>query len=281
MAIQNRRGSFEDFNPAELLAGELAVVQEGDTASTTGRSLYVCFEPGVVKRIADYEDIQDEIQEAAEQYISDISTVASSARTATADAVAATADANAAAEAAWEAAGSDISNKTVTFSTPASPADLATGESLQTLIGKVQAYINSRSYVGMIIHSTTLNTMAKVIAQYGGTTWVQHNGYMLRAANTNVMPNQLAKTGGTETHTLTVNEMPAHTHVQDQHRHNLGRRNVYAGNGSAVAVVTYGGGTANDAVSGYTTATNQDTGGGQAHNNMPPYKNVYIWERTA
>ena len=110
MAIQNRRGSFEDFNPAELLAGELAVVQEGDTASTTGRSLYVCFEPGVVKRIADYEDIQDEIQEAAEQYISDISTVASNARTATANAVAATNDANAAAEAAWEAAGSDISN---------------------------------------------------------------------------------------------------------------------------------------------------------------------------
>lgn len=281
MAIQNRRGSFEDFNPAELLAGELAVVQEGDTASTTGRSLYVCFEPGVVKRIADYEDIQDEIQEAAEQYISDISTVASNARTATANAVAATNDANAAAEAAWEAAGSDISNKTVTFSTPSSPSALATGDSLETLIGKIQAYINSRSYVGMIIHSTTLNTMQKVVEQYGGTTWIRHSGYVLYGAITNVSPGYAGKTGGEETHTLTVDEMPTHTHEQDQHKHNLGRRNVYAGNGSAVAVVTYGGGTANDAVTGYTTATNQDTGGGQAHNNMMPYKNVYIWERTA
>ena len=281
MAIQNRRGSFEDFNPAELLAGELAVVQEGDTASTTGRSLYVCFEPGVVKRIADYEDIQDEIQEAAEQYISDISTVASNARTATANAVAATNDANAAAEAAWEAAGSDISNKTVTFSTPSSPSALATGDSLETLIGKIQAYINSRSYVGMIIHSTTLNTMQKVVEQYGGTTWIRHSGYVLYGAITNVSPGYAGKTGGEENHTLTVDEMPTHTHVQDQHRHNLGRRNVYAGNGSAVAVVTYGGGAANDAVTGYTTATNQNTGGGQAHNNMMPYKNVYIWERTA
>ena len=281
MAIQNRRGSFEDFNPAELLAGELAVVQEGDTASTTGRSLYVCFEPGVVKRIADYEDIQDEIQEAAEQYISDISTVASSARTATANAVAATNDANAAAEAAWEAAGSDISNKTVTFSTPSSPSALATGDSLETLIGKLQAYINSRSYVGMIIHSTTLNTMQKVVEQYGGTTWIRHSGYVLYGAITNVSPGYAGKTGGEENHTPTVDEMPTHTHVQDQHRHNLGRRNVYAGNGSAVAVVTYGGGAANDAVTGYATATNQDTGGGQAHNNMMPYKNVYIWERTA
>lgn len=71
MAIQNRRGRFEDFNPEELLAGELAVVQEGDAASSTGRSLYICFQPGIVKRIADYEDIQDMVADVAEGYIQD------------------------------------------------------------------------------------------------------------------------------------------------------------------------------------------------------------------
>lgn len=71
MAIQNRRGRYEDFNPEELLAGELAVVQEGDTSSSTGRSLYICFQPGIVKRIADYEDIQDMVADVAEGYIQD------------------------------------------------------------------------------------------------------------------------------------------------------------------------------------------------------------------
>ena len=158
---------------------------------------------------------------------------------------------------------------------------------LAYLWGKIKAYVDSHSgggqasHVGMIIHSTTLNTMAKVVAEYGGTTWIQHSGYMLYGAVSNVVANSAVKTGGETTHTLTKDEMPAHTHTQDQHRHALGRRNVYTASGSAVAVVTYGGGTANDSYSGYTTATNQNTGGGQAHNNMPPYKNVYIWERTA
>ena len=45
---------------------------------------------------------------------------------------------------------------------------------LSYLWGKIKAYVDSRSggsssHVGMIIQSTTLDTMAKVIAVYGGT----------------------------------------------------------------------------------------------------------------
>lgn len=269
MAIQNRRGSYEDFDPSELLAGELAVVQDGDPASSTGRALYVCFEPGVVKRIVDYDDIGDEIGEAAGIYIDDMREVVTDAQTATSAANTATTDANNAAEAARQAAAGDVSNKTVTFSTPSSPSSLASGDSLATLIGKLQAYINSRSYVGMIIHSTTLDTMAKVVAQYGGTTWIRHNGYMLYGATSNVVANSATATGGESTHTLTVNEMPNHSHKV---RYTGGYANGF-----------YGGmpGTSVDVTPGYNDLLIAYEGGGQAHNNMPPYKNVYIWERTA
>lgn len=280
MAIQNRRGKFEDFNPEELLAGELAVVQEGDTASTTGRSLYICFEPGVVKRIADYEDIGDEIAEAAGIYIDDLRDVVS-------DAESATTDANSAAEAAWSAAGGDISLKTVTFTEPLTPSPMESGDTLATLIGKIQA---NRSHIGMIIHSTTLDTMAKVINVYGGTTWIQHTGYMLYGATSNVVANSAEKTAGEATHTLTANEMPTHNHGEASLN---GAFTAYAwttgyasgivnNNGSNVNVqLTFGSdiGLADYRVNA--SHTHSNNGGGQAHNNMPPYKNVYIWERTA
>lgn len=75
-----------------------------------------------------------------------------------------------------------------------------------------------------------------------------------------------AKPGAnTGSHTLTISEIPSHTHTQNSHDHKLGRRNIYATGGSAVAVVTYGGGTANDSETGNTTATNKNTGGGGGH----------------
>lgn len=269
MAIQNRRGSYEDFDPNELLAGELAVVQDGDPASSTGRALYVCFEPGVVKRIVDYDDIGDEIGEAAGIYIDDMREVVTDAQTATSAANTATTDANNAAEAARQAAAGDVSNKTVTFSTPSSPSALASGDSLATLIGKLQAYINNRSYVGMVIHSTTLDTQAKVKAQYGGTTWIRHNGYFLYGATSGVTANHATADGGEATHTLTINEMPNHSHKV---RYTGGYANGFNGGMPGTSV---------DATPGYNDLIVAYEGGGQAHNNMPPYKNVYIWERTA
>ena len=137
------------------------------------------------------------------------------------------------------------------------------------------------SHIGQIIHSTTLDTMAKVINIYGGTTWIQHSGYFLYGAASGVTPNSATDDGGEDTHMLTENEMPSHTHTQDRHQHNLGQRSVYVGNGSAIAVVSIGGGSDQNGLTGYATPAIQATGGGYPHNNMPPFKNVYIWERTA
>lgn len=152
---------------------------------------------------------------------------------------------------------------------------------VENRVSTLENAVATRSHIGQIIQSTTLDTIEKVIAAYGGTTWIQHSGYFLYGATSGVTANSATGDGGEATHILTENEMPSHTHTQDQHRHNLGERSVYVGNGSAIAVVSYGGGSDNNALTGYSTASNQNTGGGQAHNNMPPYKNVYIWERTA
>ena len=106
MAIQNRRGVYSDFDPDNMVAGELAVVTEGDPNSTTGRSLYVCFEPGVVKRVCDYEDLTDLLVDAADNYIDGLSTAAGAATSAASDANDAATAANNAATAANAAAAS-------------------------------------------------------------------------------------------------------------------------------------------------------------------------------
>ena len=62
-----RRGDYADFDPTKLVAGELAVVTSGDPNSDTGRALYICFEPGVVKRVTDYEDLIDQINAATQE----------------------------------------------------------------------------------------------------------------------------------------------------------------------------------------------------------------------
>lgn len=67
MAIQHRRGAYVDFDPSKLLPGELAVVTSGDPESSSGRSLYICFVPGVVKRITSYEDFQNEMDSVKEE----------------------------------------------------------------------------------------------------------------------------------------------------------------------------------------------------------------------
>lgn len=125
----------------------------------------------------------------------------------------------------------------------------------------VKAVEQKLSHVGMIIHSTTLDTEAKVKAIYGGTTWEKIEGVFLLGESA---AHAIGSTGGSETVTLTVNQIPSHYHI-------VQRSTSYGTEGYA-----YGG---NWTVGNQTLRTN-DTGGGQAHNNMPPYKTVYIWERT-
>lgn len=132
------------------------------------------------------------------------------------------------------------------------------------------------SHVGMIIQSTTLNTMSKVIAIYGGTRWERIQGAFLFGANSSIPVNT---TGGETMVKLTEDQIPAH-------KHDNGLPLIYSGqeNPGACLIMNDSEGrlTFQDRVAVYASQTNytKTTGGGGYHNNMPPYKAVYIWERT-
>jgi len=71
--------------------------------------------------------------------------------------------------------------------------------------------------------------------------------------------------GGAKKHTLSVDEIPSHTH-------GISNFENPAGTGST--------GSANGA-SSFSTVNTTATGGGTAHNNLQPYVVVYMWKRTA
>lgn len=101
-----------------------------------------------------------------------------------------------------------------------------------------------------------------------GGTWEQIQGRFLFGMNSSY---PAGSTGGEITHALTIDEMPEHNHT------------IYYPNA---------GGPYGNANIGYPedSGTNMTwcaemcktapTGGGAAHNNMPPYLSVYIWKRT-
>lgn len=130
-----------------------------------------------------------------------------------------------------------------------------------------------------------------------GGTWEQIKDRFLLAKGDTYATN--GATGGEASHTLNIDEMPIHTHIQNSHNHTQNSHSHKLPNSAIVYDSSYSASIPNGTAKKYgtntnaqlstggttatnkeATATNQNTGGGQAHNNMPPYLVVNIWKRT-
>lgn len=110
----------------------------------------------------------------------------------------------------------------------------------------------------MTVDSTSPATL------FGGT-WEALGGRFLVGADSTY---KAGSTGGEAEHTLTIDEMPKHNHSIDNY-------NTAGGTTSFMTVTA-------QAKTGYgNNVQTWYTGGGKAHNNLPPYLSVYMWKRTA
>jgi hypothetical protein len=98
---------------------------------------------------------------------------------------------------------------------------------------------------------------------FGGTWERIQDRFLLAAGSTYAA----GGTGGSATHTLTVNEMPYHGHVVGTEGGSISKTTSY------IAGATGGAGARGE-------SSTDNAGGGAAHNNMPPYLVVYVWKRT-
>lgn len=97
---------------------------------------------------------------------------------------------------------------------------------------------------------------------YPGSSWTRISNAFLWAVDAS---GQIGLTGGAKEVTLTEAQLPAHSHgsVYSQHAEGTKSTAWYSTSGTALA---YG---------------PVETGGGQAHNNMPPYIQISAWRRTS
>nr|DAK63457.1 MAG TPA: baseplate protein [Caudoviricetes sp.] len=134
------------------------------------------------------------------------------------------------------------------------------------------------SHVGEVIFSTTLDTPEKVQAIYGGIWVAFGQGRTIVGVDpTQAEFNAPNKTGGTKTVTLTIDQMPNHSHSSNGQNAPIPVNNTWInGSGKPRFVIhdnTYGG----YEIGNYLVRA----GDSQAHPNLQPYVTVYQWLRTS
>lgn len=142
-----------------------------------------------------------------------------------------------------------------------------TVDDMNNIINSLNGTINALIPVIGEIYITTSNENPSV--RFLGTTWEQIKDTFLLASGDSYA---LGSIGGEAMHTLTIDEMPAHSHTYK--RHEFDRNDTDPDTGEDV----YG---ANNKTLGARIGTTEVAGDGQPHNNMPPYLAVSVWKRVA
>ena len=150
-----------------------------------------------------------------------------------------------------------------------------TGKTISTTDNTFSGMLDWFYPVGTIYETTSsnLDTVDKVNAHFGGTWEFYGAGRVLVAKSTDTEFDTIGETGGEKTHTLTIAEMPLHNHTVTF--------NMYTATGvfgytSPPPLID-----ANDTLDKNIQSITSSTGGGGAHNNLPPYQVVYRYRRTA
>lgn len=124
--------------------------------------------------------------------------------------------------------------------------------------------------IGSVYTNMTDATNPGTLLGFG--TWTAITGRVIVGKAASGTFGTIGATGGAETHTLTTLEMPVHNHGLPE-----GRDSTLANPGAFIKAGYSGaGGTATASATG----TN-NTGSGNAHNNLQPYIVGYMWQRTA
>lgn len=143
----------------------------------------------------------------------------------------------------------------------------AVTQAIQTAVAN---YLDRSQIVNLVypVGSIYLSVSSTSPAILFGGTWVQlKDRFPLGEGDTYNAGN----IGGEATHKLTTSEMPSHSHnvskTSEQRWSNVDGNwaNFRCGTSTVIGNNIY----------------TQNTGGGEAHNNMPPYLVVYMWKRTA